>query len=295
MTEESSASARELAVKLIDSALDRMLSFRSDDVPDQLKRSMRYSVLSPGKRLRPLLCLHACEACGGTAHDALPAACATELVHAFSLIHDDLPAMDDDDLRRGQPTNHKVFGEDQAILAGDALLSFAFDVLAREIRDAECGRECMLILARATGPMGMTGGQSQDMTGLVNPSATDIERMHLRKTGALIDAAVHMGAVCADADSDSIIALRTYATHLGLAFQITDDILDCVSTQKEAGKSVSKDAQQGKSSYVAVLGLDASRRRAEEELRSALSALDSFDGKADPLRRIVEAMAVRRT
>lgn len=288
-------SADTLRIALIDAALERFLSLDPTEAPDTLVRAMRYGALMPAKRIRPLLVTYACEACAGSVSDALPAACAIEMVHAFSLIHDDLPSMDDDDLRRGKPTTHRVFGEAQAILAGDALLAYAFDVLAREIDDPRISRECMLILARASGPIGMTGGQSTDMEAKADFSQDEIELMHARKTGALIDAAVHMGAVIAGADHAKIIALRTYATHLGLAFQISDDILDAVSTSVEAGKGTGKDRAAGKKSFVAHMGLERSRTRVRELVDRANEALRSFDSSADSLERIALAMPDRRT
>jgi len=205
----------------IEAELDRLTTkYRRGGVLG-IFEAMRYSLLNPGKRIRPLLTLLACETCGGKTADALPAACAVEVVHVFSLIHDDLPAMDDDDLRRGKPTSHKVFGEAEAILAGDALFALAFEVLAGEIRPASVAADCVGVLAAASGPNGMTGGQWEDIRG---------EGEHIaasrRKTAALIEAAVHVGALVAGASEEQIQALREYGWRVGLAFQLIDDVLD---------------------------------------------------------------------
>ena len=205
----------------IEAALDSLITKYGTGAVSGLGEAMRYSLLNPGKRIRPLLTLLACEACGGQSETALPAACAVEMVHVFSLIHDDLPAMDDDDLRRGKPTNHKVFGEAEAILAGDALLALAFEVLAGEIPTPSVAVDCVRVLSGASGTRGMTGGQWEDIRG---------EGEHVvvcrRKTAALIEAAAHIGALVAGASAEQVRALREFGWRVGLAFQFIDDVLD---------------------------------------------------------------------
>lgn len=258
-----------------------------------LTEAMAYSLLAPGKRLRPLLCLMAAQACGRDGAEALPAACAAEMVHAFSLIHDDLPCMDDDDLRRGRPTNHKVYGEATALLAGDALLADAFRVLAEGLPEA-VGARCCLELASAAGSRGMTGGQALDMAGLPEGAGTaELDRIHAGKTGALITACLRMGGIVAGASAERLEALSRYGRCVGLSYQITDDLLDATGTAETAGKQVGKDAEKGKTTYPMLLGIDASRRRAEELTIEAIGALAGFGADADPLRSLAELMAGR--
>lgn len=258
---------------LVDEALTVYLRVGSG-CPARLADAMRYSVLAPGKRLRPMLVLMAAEACGGVIEDAMPAACAVEMVHAYSLIHDDLPAMDDDDLRRGLPTCHRQFDEATAILAGDGLLTLAFEVLATHIQPGEIAARCCAILASAAGAVGMVGGQADDVAGgLEGDDLEGIESIHARKTGALISASLELGAVCAGANSDRIDGLRRYGRRLGLAFQITDDLLDVRGDLATVGKRVGKDSEQGKATYPALLGVEASVRRAERLVEEACSEL----------------------
>ncbi len=254
--------------------------------PDSLLEAMRYSLLAPGKRLRPLLALLACEACGGTAAQALPVGTAVEMIHTYSLIHDDLPAMDDDDLRRGRPTCHKQFGEALAILAGDALLTMAFQVLA-ESYPAPTAARCCVELARAAGAAGMVGGQVDDLAWERQPGQgqrrlDDLEYLHTRKTGALIRAALRLGVLAAyaerphDLDPEWLARIDHYGHCLGLAFQITDDLLDVEGQAEQTGKRVNKDADRGKLTYPGFLGVTASRQRAErlcDEARAHLSPL----------------------
>ena len=248
----------------IDEALDEYTTFPSAQCP-VLVEAMRYSLLSPGKRLRPLLVLMAAEACGGSIDDALPAACAVEMVHAFSLIHDDLPCMDDDDLRRGLPTCHKKFGEAQALLAGDALLSHAFDLLA-QLEPADVAVSCSRELASAVGPLGMIGGQSIDVGDLPdNIDAAFVEHLHQSKTGALITASLRLGALVAGAGDDELADITQYGWSIGLAFQITDDLLDA-----EEGASEDK-------SYPSIVGEEKSRFRAKELIDEACLAVASFE------------------
>jgi geranylgeranyl diphosphate synthase type II len=267
-------------------------------LPESLLEAMRYSLLAPGKRLRPLLVLLACEACGGTADNAWPAACAVEMVHAYSLVHDDLPAMDDDDLRRGQPSCHRKFGEALAILAGDALLTLAFQVLADGYPGptaAACCRE----LARAAGAAGMVGGQVDDLAWEQARDHTPqaLEYLHLRKTGALIRASLRLGVHAAhgpDGPAPELLKrFDQYGRCLGLAFQITDDLLDVEGNAAHAGKRVGKDAGRGKLTYPGLLGVEESRRRAVELGRQAAECLAPLGPGAGPLFALVARVVER--
>ncbi|MHB0913049.1 MAG: polyprenyl synthetase family protein [Armatimonadota bacterium] len=261
---------------LIDSALAAYLP--EERFPEVIYQAMRYSVLDGGKRLRPVLVLAGCEAAGGDPSLALPAACALEFIHAFSLIHDDLPALDNDDLRRGKPTNHKVFGEAIAILAGDALLTLAF-----EISPPSVARE----IAQAAGVGGMIGGQVIDM--LCEGKEIDAETlalMHAKKTGALIRVSVVAGGKLAGASPDEVSALSTYGEQIGLAFQIADDILDVTGDQEKLGKPVGSDEKRNKSTYPALFGLERSRDLARAAVDEACRALQPFGPRAEPLRAI---------
>jgi geranylgeranyl diphosphate synthase type II len=270
----------------IEAALERYLP-ASPACPPRLREAMRYSLLAGGKRLRPTLALAAAEAValanGGDVEagraSALPAACALELVHTYSLIHDDLPAMDDDTLRRGRPTSHVVFGEGLAILAGDGLLTEAFALMAREPRDGDPARKLRAIgiVADAAGACGMVGGQAIDLDAAGTGATFDgdgLRAMHARKTGALIRAAAAAGAVMASASEAQLAAIERFATELGLAFQIVDDILDVEGASADLGKTAGKDAAAGKPTYPALHGLDASRRMAADCVDRALAALD---------------------
>jgi geranylgeranyl diphosphate synthase type II len=254
----------------------------------RLAEAMRYSLEAGGKRVRPVLCLLAAEAVGGRAEDAVPGALALEYVHTYSLIHDDLPAMDDDDLRRGRPTNHKVFGEGHAILAGDGLLTAAFGVLAAGPGDAPTLLEALSILAEAAGWRGMVGGQALDLEGetLEHYDLDHLRLIHRLKTGALLRAALEMGAVLGGAGSAEREALRAYGEAIGLAFQIQDDILDATATEADLGKRAGKDAGRGKITYPSFLGLDGARRALEEATETALCRLASL-----PNRTSLEAWA----
>jgi geranylgeranyl diphosphate synthase type II len=253
------------------------------DCPPRLQEAMAYSLLAGGKRLRPVLVMLACEACGGDPERALPAACAIEMIHTYSLIHDDLPAMDDDDLRRGRPTNHVVFGEALAILAGDALLTLAFEVLARDVQPPEVAAACCADLARASGRIGMVGGQVADLEAergvetvsgvplTANPSPQrgegsllQLESIHRRKTGALLMCALTLGGRIAQAEAPTLDVLREYGRCLGLAFQIADDVLDIRGDSQTMGKAVRKDAGLGKLTYPGLLGEEESLRRARQ-------------------------------
>jgi len=256
--------------------------------PGRLAEAMRYSVLAGGKRLRPVLCLLAAEACGGDPEAALPAACALELVHTYSLVHDDLPAMDDDDLRRGRPTCHKAFDEATAVLAGDGLLTLAFEVLAAGIRPAGAALACVRALAEAAGPSGMVGGQMADLQAEGRDGATvdALEAIHRRKTGALLRAALRMGGLAAGAPATSLEALDRYGRAVGLAFQIVDDLLDVQGDEAKLGKRVGKDSGLGKWTYPALLGVDESRLRAKQLADEAVAALAPLGPGGDRLRAL---------
>ncbi len=267
---------------------------------ERLYQAMRYSVMNGGKRVRPLLVYAACEALRGDRATADGAACAVELIHAYSLVHDDLPAMDDDDLRRGQPTTHKAFDEACAILAGDGLQSLAFEAMAEEKHnpaDAALRLRMFAVLARAAGPAGMVGGQAIDLgsVGLKLDRAA-LELMHRHKTGALIEASVQLGALASGhADADSLGALSHYARSIGLAFQVQDDILDVESDTATLGKHQGADIARDKPTYPALLGLDEAKAYAIELRDQALHALRPFDIAAEPLRELARFIVERRS
>jgi len=266
--------------------------------PPKIHQAMRYSLFPGGKRIRSILCLAACEAVGGKPEPALPVACAMELVHTYSLIHDDLPAMDNDDLRRGKPTSHKAFGEAIAILAGDALLTLVYYVLSHHTRKA--GADAQIVLqvieeiSQASGTMGMIGGQVVDLESEDKEiEFPQLEYIHTHKTGALIRCAVVCGAIMGGASGDQMTGLRLYGEIIGLAFQIVDDILDIRGEQSKLGKSIGSDLAQKKATYPAHLGLTESMNRARNLLESAISKLAGFDSKADPLREIARFIVQR--
>lgn len=241
-----------------------------------------------------MLVLMAAEACCAAIEPAIPAACAVEMIHAYSLIHDDLPAMDDDDLRRGLPTCHKQFDEATAILAGDGLLTLAFEVLATHVHPGEIAARCCAVLASAAGVVGMVGGQADDMAGgLKGDDLQRIESIHARKTGALINASLQLGALCAEAEPALLDALAAYGRRLGLAFQITDDLLDVRGDSTAVGKRVGKDAEQGKATYPALLGVEASIRRAEQLLEEACDALHPLGAKGAGLEAVARYVLER--
>ena len=265
----------------VESALSRWVG---NDAPVQLGEAMRYAVLDGGKRLRPLLVLAASESVGGAPQAALRAACATELIHAYSLVHDDLPCMDNDILRRGKPTVHVKFGEAGALLAGDALQALAFELLTPgdgSVAPEVQARLCRL-LACAAGSQGMAGGQAIDLASIGQAlDEPQLQQMHRLKTGALLQGSVEMGAACAaEVDADALDALRSYGAALGLAFQVVDDILDVVADSATLGKTAGKDADNDKPTYVSLLGLEGARHRAQGLLAEALAAL-SRSGLAD--------------
>ena len=275
----------------VDQALDGYLPTTDDPAaacPPELARAMRHSLLGGGKRLRPVLALLAAEACGGDPRATLPAACALEMVHTYSLIHDDLPCMDDDDLRRGRPTCHKVFGEATALLAGDTLLTLAFEVVARDVEPKQAAADCVLALAEGAGPSGMAGGQMADLQaeGRTDVTLEGLEAIHRRKTGALLRASLRMGGIIAGADVEKLRALDAYGHAVGLAFQIVDDLLDVQGDEVKLGKRVNKDQDLGKWTYPGLLGLDGSRRRARELADEAIEALAVLGGRGDRLRAL---------
>ncbi|WP_439859868.1 (2E,6E)-farnesyl diphosphate synthase [Pseudomonas sp. MBLB4136] len=282
----------------VDEALDALLQPPGAEL-QRLYQAMRYSVVNGGKRVRPLLVYAACEVLGGQVQDADGAACAVELIHAYSLVHDDLPAMDDDDLRRGQPTTHKAFDEACAILAGDGLQSLAFEVLAdarRNPHDAELRLAMIAALAQAAGPAGMVGGQAIDL-GSVGQQLDQaaLETMHRHKTGALIEASVRLGALASGrADEAALKALHAYARAIGLAFQVQDDILDVESDTATLGKTQGKDEANHKPTYPALLGLEPAKAYALELRDQALHALRAFDNGAEPLRELARYIVERR-
>jgi geranylgeranyl diphosphate synthase type II len=279
---------------LIDGALDDILP-SEEDPPYLLHRAMRYSALAPGKRLRPVLCLAGAEAVGGSAAPALKTACALELIHAYSLIHDDLPSMDNDDFRRGRPTSHKAFGEGVAILAGDALLTLAFEVPAADplLTDRQC-RLIVAELARAGGSRGMVGGQEADLcTQGKKATRETVEFIHSRKTGALLTAAVVCGGIAGNANASQLAALTDYGAKTGLAFQIKDDLLDIQGDPKKLGKSVGQDAAASKATYPAVAGIEGARDEVSRLVAGALSSLGALPASADPLRWIARFVEER--
>ena len=299
MTQAERKSASDVLVEraaTVEAVLDRLLT-APDEPSRDIYEAMRYMALGAGKRLRPALVLLAAEACGGSAEEALPAAAAVEMIHTYSLIHDDLPAMDNDDLRRGRPSCHKAFGEAMAILAGDALLTEAFRVLAVEVADAARSRRLAGELARAAGASGMVGGQVADLKAELNRSADEqiLSLIHRRKTGCLIEASVAMGAISAGAGEHYERSLRQYGLHLGLAFQIADDVLDVTSTAEELGKTPGKDVAAGKATYPAVVGLDAARARADELAAEAVAHLARFGEAAGTLRELARFVVERRS
>jgi geranylgeranyl diphosphate synthase type II len=270
----------------VNDRLEELLPAESRE-PVELHRAMRYSCLAPGKRLRPALCLMAANAAGGAVEDALDAACAIEMVHAFSLIHDDLPCIDDDDLRRGRPTCHIVFGEAIATLAGDALFALAFDTLARAGYAPERLVQALLELTTATGSDGLVGGEAMDVLAESGPPDPDVLRMiHERKTGSLIAASCAIGGALAGARKREVASLRRYGRSLGVAFQIVDDVLNLTSTPEELGKAAGSDQSRRKLTYPRIYGLEASRAEAERLTRDAIRELEGFGPEAEPLRAL---------
>ncbi len=262
---------------------------------EQHIEAMRYSLFAGGKRVRPILCLAAAEAVSDsveTMTNLMPIACALECIHTYSLIHDDLPAMDDDALRRGKPTSHTIFGEAEAILAGDSLLTWAFDLLSENSAGtlpAKIQLNIIQIIAKAAGPVGMVGGQSLDIANENKefPFQT-LQTIHKNKTGALITASIHAGAVGSEASPDQINQLISYGDYIGLAFQIVDDLLNATSTTEQLGKTAGSDADRGKATYPAFFGIEETKKKAHQAIDCAKNTLSEFDNKADPLRNIAD-------
>ena len=282
----------------VENSLERFMLEAHGLLSDHIE-AMQYSLFAGGKRVRPILCIAAAEALGKDPEPFLPIACALECIHTYSLIHDDLPAMDNDDYRRGKFTNHKVFGEAEAILAGDGLLTFAFELmtspdLSDHMPDSDRLRLVNLV-ARAAGPIGMVGGQAIDLASEGKKIPFDTLRfLHSHKTGALITVSVQAGAIIAKASRDEFEAFTRYGKNLGLAFQIVDDLLNVEGSSKELGKATGSDAARGKATYPAFFGLEETRTRASDAVNSALRALALFDAHADPLRELARYILARK-
>lgn len=283
-------------IELIDRQLDKYLEGK-DNPQSIIYEAMRYSVFAGGKRLRPVLMLLVCRMCGGDVNDVLPFACALEMIHTYSLIHDDLPAMDNDDLRRGRPTSHKKFGEAAAILAGDALLNKAFEVMSDYSgNDTARALKAISIIAHSSGAEGMIGGQVVDIISENREITLDeLRYLHLNKTGAIIRSACAAGAVMAGAGDDEIKAVDRFAENLGIAFQIQDDILDVTGTEEELGKPIGSDAEEGKNTYVSLLGIEKAEEMSKEYSESAKHALDIFGEKSDILKQLTDYLTNRRS
>ncbi len=283
--------------RLVDSFLESYFSVPI--APAYLRESMVYSLSAGGKRIRPVLCLASHEACGGTAETIVPYAAALELIHTYSLIHDDLPAMDDDDLRRGKPTNHKVFGEGMAILAGDGLLTEAFSLLSGDNFSQSAVPHAAILrvvreVAMGSGIHGMVGGQAQDLLSEnEEPDAETLSFIHRCKTAALIAASVRMGGLLACCSEDVLSCLTRYGENIGLAFQVVDDILDVEGETEVLGKTAGSDEKKKKMTYPKLYGIERSRHKAEELVGSAIEALEIFDEKAEPLRAIARYLLKR--
>lgn len=277
----------ESRTRLVHRALDRFLPPPTAR-PVTIHKAMRYSLFAGGKRLRPALCLAAAEACGGRAQDALPLACAVECIHTYSLIHDDLPAMDNDDFRRGKPTNHKVFGEGIAILAGDALLTQAFEITAKAKGWPRYSHQALVLeLARAAGSLQLIAGQVADLEAEGRQiSASQLKYIHERKTSALLCGAVRLGGMSANCTARQLRALTDFGYHVGLAFQIIDDILDVTQTSEQLGKTAGKDTAARKATYPSIVGMDKSRKVAGELTRRAFEALTLFRERATALEAL---------
>ena len=279
----------------VEAALDESIQ---SGYPETIYDAMRYSLLAGGKRLRPILCLATCELLGGTEPMVMPTACALEMIHTMSLIHDDLPAMDNDDYRRGKLTNHKVYGEDVAILAGDALLTYAFEFVATQTQSVPAERTLRVIadLGKAVGSEGLVGGQIVDLAseGLADVSLDTLNYIHTHKTGALLRVSVTSGAVLAGADEAQVTTLSQYADRIGLAFQIIDDILDITATSEELGKSAGKDLAAQKATYPSIWGLEESTQQAQTLVETAkASVLESFGPAAQPLVALADFIVDR--
>jgi geranylgeranyl diphosphate synthase type II len=285
--------------KRVEAGLEKLVLQAEGPFGDHLE-AMRYSLFVGGKRVRPILCLAAAEAVDGsqeTVDNLLPVACALECIHTYSLVHDDLPAMDDDTLRRGKPTNHTLFGEAAAILAGDSLLTWGFDLLSDSTNsglDSKRRLDITQVIARASGPLGMVGGQALDIASENSdfPFST-LQTIHKSKTGALITASVQAGAIGAGASTEQTEKLIDYGNQIGLAFQIVDDLLNVTSTTEQLGKAAGSDESRGKATYPAYFGIEGTRSKALEAVEGAIHSLQNFDKKAEPLRALAEYIYTR--
>lgn len=287
--------------QLVEDGLKRFVPAASGPFANHIE-SMRYSLFIGGKRIRPILCLAAGEAVSSKSQEIdsvlLPIACALECIHTYSLVHDDLPAMDDDSLRRGNPTNHTIYGEAEAILAGDSLLTWAFELLSSQETTGlspEKRLKIINIIAKSAGPFGMVGGQALDIANenIDFPFST-LQTIHKNKTGALITCSIHVGAIGGGGTDQQIDALVEYGNHIGLAFQIVDDLLNVTSTTEVLGKTAGSDIDSGKATYPAFFGVTETQAKAKEAIEMAINALDSFDQSADPLRDLASYIYSRR-
>ncbi|WP_287127712.1 geranylgeranyl diphosphate synthase CrtE [Candidatus Cyanaurora vandensis] len=279
---------------LVEEALGQFLPLAE---PETIYQAMRYSLLAGGKRLRPILCLASCELLGGRLAWAVPTACALEMIHTMSLIHDDLPAMDNDDLRRGQPTNHKVYGEAMAILAGDGLLAYAFEVMATQTPAQVQPAQVLAVVARlgrAASASGLVGGQVMDLQSEGKPiPLTTLQTLHAKKTGALLEVAVVSGGILAGGGTEELGRLSRYAQKIGLAFQIVDDILDITGTPEKIGKTIGKDVAVQKATYPSLLGLECSQNLAQQLTTEAKTELIGFGERAVPLLALADFITQR--
>ncbi|MCF6196658.1 MAG: polyprenyl synthetase family protein [Emcibacter sp.] len=278
--------------KIVEDGMEQYMLSGSDLLKNHLE-AMRYSLFAGGKRIRPILCIAVAEALGYSDDSVLPVAMSLECIHTYSLIHDDLPAMDNDDLRRGKPTNHIKFGEAGAILAGDGLLTFGFDLLSHpsltKNLPAETQVKLIQVLARSAGSLGMVGGQAIDIESEGQDiSIETLRTLHSCKTGALIKASVQMGAILGKANSKQYQAFSQYGTHIGLAFQIVDDLLNVTATTEQLGKKACSDAELDKATYPAFFGVDGTSKKATQAVSDALACLEQFDARCDPLRELAQ-------
>ncbi len=290
---------KELTIE-VNSYLEHCIDSLTKSCPNILREAMRYSLLSPGKRLRPILCLLGAEALGASVSDAMANAAAVEMIHSYSLIHDDLPAMDDDDLRRGRPTCHIQFDEATAILAGDGLQALAFETILTKTLAPDVAVQSCLMLAKAAGPEGMVGGQCDDLSAEKLGEAEKQDRavemlhaIHARKTGAMIRASVVLGGLAARGTTAELEKLSIYGDCIGIAFQIVDDLLDVESTSENTGKRTGKDSERGKLTFPGIYGVQASRDRAEKFVEQAIATIDSFGSAATPLKQLARYITDR--
>ncbi|NJK40230.1 MAG: polyprenyl synthetase family protein [Acaryochloridaceae cyanobacterium SU_2_1] len=281
---------------MVETALDKAIPVV---YPEKIYEAMRYSLMAGGKRLRPILCIAACELAGGSIEMALPTACALEMIHTMSLIHDDLPAMDNDDLRRGKPTNHKKYGEDIAILAGDGLLAYAFEYLAVHTPQVPAERLLQVVarLGHAVAATGLVGGQVVDLEseGVGDVTLSTLNFIHAHKTGALLEASVVTGAQLAGADQEMLERCSQYARNIGLAFQIIDDVLDITATGEELGKTAGKDLQAQKATYPSLWGIPESQRQAHHLVEQAQAELTIYGTQAIPLMALADFITARKS